>query len=31
MELLTIYKVSVFNYPAEDLEQDFENAKNYYS
>lgn len=31
MELLSNYKVSVFNYPAEDLDQDFENAKNYYS
>lgn len=31
MELLVNYKVSVFNYPAEDLDQDIENAKNYYS
>ena len=31
MELLSNYKVSVFNYPAEDLDQDFENAKHYYS
>ena len=31
MELLSNYKVSVFNYPAEDLDQDFENAKYYYS
>lgn len=31
MELLAGYKVSIFNYPAEDLDQDFENAKNYYS
>ncbi|WP_017260234.1 UPF0175 family protein [Pedobacter arcticus] len=31
MELLSNYKVSVFNYPAEELDQDFENAKNYYS
>lgn len=31
MELLANYKISVFNYSAEDLDQDFENAKNYYS
>ncbi|MFC5283186.1 UPF0175 family protein [Pedobacter alpinus] len=31
MELLANYKVSVFNYAPEDLNQDLENAKNYYS
>ena len=31
MEILTKYKVSVFNYAPEDLNQDLENAKNYYS
>jgi len=31
IELLVNYKVSIFNYPAADLNQDFENAKNYYS
>ena len=31
MEILTNYKVSVFNYAPEDLNQDLGNAKNYYS
>jgi predicted HTH domain antitoxin len=31
MELLSNYKISIFNYPAEDLEQDITNAKNYHS
>lgn len=31
LELLINYKVSVFNYPSEDLEKDLENAKNYYN
>lgn len=30
MEILGDYGVSVFNYPAEDLEADLENAKNYH-
>jgi predicted HTH domain antitoxin len=29
MEILGNYGVSVFNYPAEELESDLENAKNY--
>lgn len=29
MELLGKYNVSVFNYPAEELENDIRNAKNY--
>jgi predicted HTH domain antitoxin len=31
LELLINYKVSVFNYPAEDLDKDLENLKNYHS
>ena len=31
MEILGNYGVSVFNYPADDLESDVENAKNYHS
>ena len=31
MEILGDYGVSVFNYPADDLENDLENAKNYHS
>ncbi len=30
MELLGDYGVSVFNYPASDLEQDVKNAENYH-
>jgi predicted HTH domain antitoxin len=30
MELLANYDVSVFNYPAEELEKDILNAKNYH-
>ena len=29
MEILGVYGVSVFNYSADDLERDAENAKNY--
>ncbi len=29
MEILADYGVSVFNYPADDLDRDLENAKNY--
>jgi len=29
MEILSDYGVSVFNYPADELEKDLENAKNY--
>lgn len=29
MEMLGAYGVSVFNYPASEIEQDLENAKNY--
>ena len=30
MEILGDYGVSIFNYPADDLEKDLENAKNYH-
>ena len=30
MELLSNYNVSIFNYSAMELEQDFENVKNYH-
>jgi len=30
MELLANYNVSVFNYPADDLEKDIANAQNYH-
>lgn len=30
MEILGDYGVSVFNYPADDLDRDLENAKNYH-
>jgi len=30
MELLANYGVSVFNYPADELDKDIENAKNYH-
>lgn len=29
MEILSDYGVSVFNYPADDLDSDLQNAKNY--
>ncbi|MBS1526492.1 MAG: UPF0175 family protein [Bacteroidetes bacterium] len=31
MELLSKYGVSVFNYPADDLDDDIANTKNYHS
>jgi predicted HTH domain antitoxin len=31
MELLSKYGVSVFNYPADELDNDVANAKNYHS
>ncbi|HVV53724.1 MAG TPA: UPF0175 family protein [Mucilaginibacter sp.] len=31
MELLSKYGVSVFNYPADELDSDVANAKNYHS
>ncbi len=31
MELLSKFGVSLFNYPASDLEQDYQNAKDYLS
>lgn len=31
MELLGNYKISVFNYPIEELDKDIENAKSYHS
>lgn len=30
MEILGDYGVSIFNYPADDLERDLENAKDYH-
>jgi predicted HTH domain antitoxin len=30
MEILSTYGVSIFNYSAEDLDKDIENAKNYH-
>jgi predicted HTH domain antitoxin len=31
MELLAKYNVSIFNHPADDLDNDIANAKNYHS